>query len=108
MSRLHPYITWGSTPGPRWLTLLAALVLALSLVAVPALTLAQSATPEADPGPDPALVRAVDYLLGLQDASGGFVGLSGEPDPSVTIDAIFALKAAGYRGSILRPQSTRR
>lgn len=90
--------TRGATPGTCWLTLFAFLMLTVILVAAPAITLAQSATPEAEPGPDPALVRAVDYLLSLQDASGGFAGLSGEPDPGVTIDAIFALKAAGYRG----------
>jgi hypothetical protein len=61
---------------------------------------AQPATPAApvEPGPDPALDRAVDYLLGQQDEAGGFAGPDGESHPGVTTDAIVALKAAGQQG----------
>lgn len=85
--------------GQQWPALAALLaILALALGTLPAGSLAQSAaTPEA-PGPDPALIRAVDYLLGQQGEDGGFLGLEGEPDPGITIDAVFALKAAGQRG----------
>lgn len=61
---------------------------------------AQPATPAApaEPGPDPALIKAIDYVLSQQDDDGGFVGFTGEPDPGITVDAVFALKAAGQRG----------
>ncbi|MBA2519504.1 MAG: terpene cyclase/mutase family protein [Chloroflexia bacterium] len=61
---------------------------------------AQQATPAAavEPGPDPALARAVAYLLGEQDDSGAFLGMNGTPDPSATTDAVFALAAAAQRG----------
>lgn len=72
-------------------------VMAIVLGALPAGSLAQTATPVA-PGPDPALVQAVEFLLDQQGEEGGFLGLEGEPDPGITIDAVFALKAAGQRG----------
>lgn len=84
----------------RWrpiLAVLLAVVIALALAALPAATLAQTTTPVV-PGPDPALIRAVDYLLEQQDEDGGFLGLEGEPDPGTTSDAVFALKAAGQGG----------
>jgi hypothetical protein len=40
---------------------------------------------------------ASDWLRGQQDASGGFLGLSGEPDPGTTTDAVMALYAAQQR-----------
>jgi hypothetical protein len=81
--------------------MLVAVIVTLTLGGLPSTTLVQSATPAATPivpGPDPALVRAVEYLLGQQGDDGGFGGLDGEPDPATTIDAAIALKAAGQRG----------
>ena len=37
------------------------------------------------------------WLREQQDASGGFIGLSGEPDPGTTTDAVMALYAAQQR-----------
>ncbi len=104
MTRSHLPGRQATTRSSRWLALIAPLILALTLILSPALTLAhpaaQPATPEAsaEPGADPNLVRAVDHLLSQQDDAGGFLGLSGEPDPGVTIDAVLALKAASQRG----------
>lgn len=83
--------------------LLALLVgLALTGFAPPAPALAQ-ATPAAGPTatPDPtavALESAVASLLDQQDAGGGFLGFSGEPDPGTTTDAVPALLAAQASG----------
>ena len=81
--------------------MLMAVIVALTLRGLSGMPLAQSATPVATPivpGPDPALVRAVEYLRDQQGDDGGFGGLEDEPDPATTIDAVIALKAAGQRG----------
>lgn len=94
----------GTARGPRWLAVIVTLALALTLGAGAALSgapaAAQPATPAAaaEPGADPALVRAVEHLLGQQDEAGGFAGFSGEPDPGVTTDAVVALRAASSQG----------
>ena len=85
---------------PALLALLVAIVVAGS---GSSRGLAQGATPGAGPTPTPdpsvvAVERAATYLLDLQADDGGFVGFSGETDPSTTADAVVALKAADERG----------
>lgn len=70
--------------------------------------LAQGGTPSTVPTatPDPtvaAVERAVDNLLAQQGEDGGFLGFSGEADPGTTTDAVYALKAAGFRGVDVDP-----
>jgi hypothetical protein len=83
---------------------LGAVFLTVSLIAS-ALTLpgpassAQEATPTALPessAMSPVEAAAV-WLLEQQDASGGFLGFSAEPDPGTTTDAVMALYAARDR-----------
>lgn len=81
------------------LTVIAALTITSTMPRALNVTLAQPASPvPADPGPDPALVNAVAYLLRQQDEAGGFVGPDGQPDPGTTADAILALGAAAQQG----------
>ncbi len=79
----------------RWtgpVSALLALVMTLALVAGVS---AQGATPAAG---NATLERASLWLMSQQTPEGGFAGLDGTPDPSITIDAIIALVAAGQQG----------
>lgn len=60
---------------------------------------AQEATPAAlsENSAMSPVEAASEWLRGQQDASGGFLGLSGEPDPGTTTDAVLALYAARQR-----------
>jgi hypothetical protein len=69
-----------------------ALLLAMTLAAGVS---AQGATPAAG---DASLERATLWLMSQQTVEGGFAGLDGTPDPSMTLDAIIALVAAGQQG----------
>ncbi len=69
--------------------LLMVLIVTLSLVLLPA------SPASANLGPAIALADALEWLRGQQRADGGFVGFSGESDPSTTADAVYALVAAG-------------
>jgi hypothetical protein len=64
----------------------------LCAVAVPSLgTASHAASPETE-----AAQRAIDYIRTLQNADGGFPFNAGEEsDAGVTVDAVFALRAAG-------------
>lgn len=74
-------------------TLSAWLLVALvTLALLPGVATAQQATPAATP--TDSLAASVAWLIAQQDASGGFPGFSGEPDPGVTTDAVLALAAA--------------
>lgn len=68
-------------------------LLAMTLVAGVS---AQGATPAASAEAD--LQAAATWLMSQQGEDGGFAGLDGTSDPSITIDAIVALVAAGERG----------
>lgn len=82
----------------RCLEVLVRLVVVLSLTAIVTTTVsAQEATPGANAG-QVDLAAATDWLMGQQQDDGGFPGFSGESDPSITIDAIFALVAAQVAG----------
>lgn len=79
----------------RWtgpLSGVIAFVLAMTLAAGVS---AQGATPAAS---DASLERATLWLMSQQTVEGGFAGLDGTPDPSITLDAITALVAAGQQG----------
>jgi hypothetical protein len=75
-----------------------ALVLAVCAVASgPIGAIAQEATPHVGNAKSTAqthLAAASAWLRTQQDASGGFVGYSGKPDPGTTTDAVMALYAA--------------
>jgi hypothetical protein len=80
----------------RWTGLISgalALLLAMTLVAGAS---AQGATPTGGEAGD--LERATLWLMSQQTPDGGFAGLDGTPDPSITVDAIIALVAAGQWG----------
>jgi hypothetical protein len=74
---------------------LAASVLPLSETG----SMAQEATPGAlsESAAMSPVEAASTWLREQQDASGGFLGLSGEPDPGTTTDAVMALYAAQRR-----------
>jgi hypothetical protein len=80
----------------RWIGLCSgamALLLAVTLVAGVS---AQGATPAT--GAQSDLAAAATWLIDQQGDDGGFAGMDGTSDPSITIDAIIALVAAGQRG----------
>lgn len=56
------------------------------------------ATPAASGESGADLQAATDWLIGQQDASGAWIGFSGEPEVSITVDALIALVAAQLRG----------
>jgi len=69
-----------------------ALVIALVLGGPAAFQAFAQATPEASPiASGGGLDAAVAWLLTQQDAGGGFLGFTGEPDAGVTIDAVLAI-----------------
>src|SRR5262245_8924555 len=76
-------------------------ILVVSLF-VPAVAFGKQATPSASPAATPAfgtgLQGAVDWLLSVEAADGGFVGFSGTSDPGITTDALIALGAAQNAG----------
>lgn len=85
--------------GAVLLTVLVVLLIVGSIAVGQPPAMAQPASPvPADPGPDPGLVLAVEYILGQQAEAGGFAGPGGELDPGITADAIIALRAAGQQG----------
>ncbi len=67
--------------------LLMALIVTLSLALLPA------SPASANLAPAVALADALEWLRGQQRADGGFVGFTGESDPSTTADAVYALAA---------------
>lgn len=71
------------------------MIMLLALTASGAL--AQPATPVATTA-EAELESAVTWLISQQASDGGFPGLSGESDPSMTIEAVLALVASGLRG----------
>jgi hypothetical protein len=74
-------------------SLVSVMLLALMISA----TAAQPATPVGTAA-EAQLESAVTWLISQQGSDGGFPGLSGESDPSITIDAVLALVASGLRG----------
>lgn len=59
---------------------------------------ALQATPAATGESGVDLQAATDWLIGQQDASGAWIGFNGEPEVSITVDAVIALVAAQLRG----------
>ena len=45
---------------------------------------------------------ALDYIMGLQNADGGFPAFGAESTPGSTLDALFALKATGQDPDLIR------
>ena len=81
----------------RFLPLLLAIVLATSVTTLSGSgSTAQEATPGAlsESTAMSPVEAASTWLREQQDASGGFPGFSGEPDPGATTDAVMALYAA--------------
>jgi hypothetical protein len=75
-----------------------ALILAIMLGGPIASVAVAQSTPDASPVASPVAAlgidAAVDWLIGQQDESGGFIGFSGEPDAGLTIDAVLAIASA--------------
>lgn len=69
----------------------------LAIVIVSVLLVSQSAHAQ-DTGEPADLAAATGWLADLQQEDGGLPGFSGDSDPSITIDAIFALVAAERQG----------
>jgi hypothetical protein len=61
------------------------------------LTIAYAAGPRTDEAS-----RALDYIMGLQNADGGFPAFGVESTPGSTLDALFALKATGQDPDLIR------
>src|SRR5687768_5661740 len=81
----------------RFLPVLLAIVLATSVTTLSGTgSPAQEATPGAlsESTAMSPVEAASTWLREHQDASGGFLGFSGEPDPGATTDAVIALYAA--------------
>ena len=76
-------------------SVLVAIVLSTGIITSAA---ASQATPEIPDGSGADLEAATAWLISQQDDSGGFVGFSGEPEVSVTIDAVIALVSAQQDG----------
>jgi hypothetical protein len=95
-------IRWPSSRArrARLLPLLLAVSLFASMVPLPGTeSLAQEATPGSlseSTAMSPVEAASV-WLREQQDASGGFLGFEGEPDPGTTTDAVMALYAAQER-----------
>ena len=84
----------------RLLPLFLAVVLAATVAPLSGTgSMAQEATPDAvsESAAMSPVEAASAWLCEQQDASGGFIGLSGEPDPGTTTDAVMALYAAQQR-----------
>jgi len=82
---------------PRFVPLFLAVALAASVTTLSGTTsTAQVATPGAlsESTAMSPVEAASTWLRGQQDTSGGFFGLSDEPDPGTTTDAVMALYAA--------------
>jgi hypothetical protein len=77
----------------RFVSVAVAVLLALTIVGGVA---AQVATPAASD--EASLERATLWLMSQQTPEGGFAGMDGTADPSITLDAVLALVAAGQRG----------
>src|SRR5918995_497701 len=80
-----------------------AMFLAASMMILPRTTAtAQEATPGAlsESTAMSPVAAASAWLREQQDASGGFFGFSGEPDPGTTTDAVLALYAAQQRDPV--------
>ena len=87
--------------GQRWRPL-SALILALTFLLVPALTVHADTLASATTG-----VRAVRWLLTQQKDDGGFPGLKGQSDPSTTSDVVLALASFGIDpASVTRNQKS--
>jgi hypothetical protein len=83
-----------------WLVpLLLAVALAVSVTTLSGTSsTAQESTPSSSQSTAISPVEAAStWLREQQDASGGFLGFSGEPDPGTTTDAVIALYAAQQR-----------
>ena len=98
----------GHTSCPRWSARTRLLPLCLAVLLATGVTtlsgtssMAQEATPGAlsESSAISPVEAASAWLCEQQDASGGFIGLSGEPDPGTTTDAVMALYAAQQRDS---------
>jgi hypothetical protein len=82
---------------PQLITFFLAVLLAASLTILSGTaSTAQEATPDAlsESTAMSPVEAASTWLRAQQDTSGGFLGLSGEPDPGTTTDAVMALYAA--------------
>ncbi len=82
----------------RWNGFVAAMLAVVMLMLTAAGAVAQGSTPVAAPEDDADLQGAVSWLMAQQADDGGFPGMSGESEASVTIDAIIALAAADEHG----------
>lgn len=75
--------------------LLIVIALTLSFSSGVISNVSAQATPVASPVASPVITNPLDaavaWLVAQQDASGGFLGFSGTPDPGTTIDAVLAL-----------------
>jgi hypothetical protein len=90
----------GWSPRTGLLPLFLAVVLAATVAPLSGTgSMAQEATPGAvsESAAMSPVEAASAWLREQQDASGGFIGLSGEPDPGTTTDAVMALYAAQQR-----------
>jgi hypothetical protein len=90
----------GGSVRTRFLPLFLGVLLAVSVTILSGTSLtAQEATPGAlsESVAMSPVVAASTWLREQQDASGGFFGFSGEPDPGTTTDAVMALYAAQRR-----------
>ncbi len=74
----------------RNIGLLIVAIMLLAGVLLASVSLANAAEPETE-----AAQAAVDYIISMQNAEGGFPGFGDESAPGVTLDAVFALVAAG-------------
>ena len=88
---------WNWIAQGRFFTLFLAMLLAASTATLSRTgSTAQEATPGArsESTAMSPVEAASTWLRQQQDASGGFLGFSGEPDPGATTDAVIALYAA--------------
>jgi Prenyltransferase and squalene oxidase repeat len=94
------HISFSGWCGRTRLPLVLAILLAASVTTLFEMgSTAQEATPGAlsESTAMSPLEAASAWLREQQDASGGFLGFSGEPDPGTTTDAVMALYAAQHR-----------
>ena len=80
------------------LVVVLTLLIGLLPTAVPAALARQTTPPAASPVASSALPDAVAWLLAQQMPDGAFAGFDGGADPSVTADAVVALRAAEVAG----------
>ena len=96
-TNVEHFCSGGWSARTRLLPLFLALLLAASVTTLSQTgSTAQEATPGAlsESRAMSPVAAASEWLREQQDASGGFLGLSGEPDPGTTTDAVIALYAA--------------